>query len=142
LALPGVWDGTVGPVLGIKARIDPRAIPLYEAAAADMWVDRRENYGTALQKLEQALDIDPLYPQAIALAVQAHVFLGQDIQEEGKHLRSRAERLLEQISALQKQQPPPQDLEGQIAPLRSELTALDKEASRLFQAGSEEFAKA
>lgn len=141
-ALPSVWDASLGSVLGVKARIHPDAIPLYEAASTKMWEDRPESYREALQQLHQALQIDPLYSAALGLAAQAHVFIGKDLQEEGERIRSRAKTILAQITAIQESEPPPKDAEAQTASLEKELKALNQEASKLFQAGSQEFSEA
>jgi predicted Zn finger-like uncharacterized protein len=141
---PGVWDATLGPVLGIKARVHPDAIPLKDAAWTLMLSDTDEGYRQALAKLSAALEIDAQYPEAIALLALAHAFMGQDMQRRGAEVTRQFNeatatlRVLNELPADKR----PADWSERVASLHASSQQLKEGAETLYQQGGDEFRSA
>jgi predicted Zn finger-like uncharacterized protein len=140
--LPGVFDQTVGPIVGIKARIHPDAIPLYDAGVTLMLQDTSTGYTKAIAKFEAALVVDSRYPDALAMAGLAYTFRGQDIRNRGASIRGDAEKIITEIKQIQEVKKRPKDAEAQVNKLRTEVAALGKKAGGLYEEGGKDFAKA
>jgi tetratricopeptide (TPR) repeat protein len=141
LVLPGVWDATVGPLVGIKARIHPDAIPLMEQGQARMLDDTDAGYAEGLQKLDAALAKDPLYPEAVAFAGLSHVFWGRDIQDRGRAVRAEGEALVAELKSLTSSKAAKAAPE-RIDELRAKAKKADQEAAKLFETGGDHLQQA
>jgi len=135
--MPGFFDATFGPLLGIKAAVDPKAVVLYEEALALMRDDTDAAYDSAQQSLEAALAIDPQYPQAIALFGLSKIFRGNDLQAEGKVTLERGNKAVEHFKALSALRPRrrPRDYREQLMALQEEATTSGAESKKLFERG-------
>ncbi|MBI5509521.1 MAG: zinc-ribbon domain-containing protein [Deltaproteobacteria bacterium] len=142
--VPRVFDLTLGRLLGIKLTINPEAVAPMERGLAHMLADTDGGYVEAIKDLEQALTIDPKYPDAVALAALAHVFRGADLQAQGKEsyesgAKATAElKALEALSAKDK----PADAAKRVEVLRTQGGKAAAESTRLFEAGGAEMSAA
>lgn len=139
--LPGVWDATIGPLVGVKARVNPQAIPLMEEGLKAMLNDTDKSYDEAIKKFEAALAVDQLYPEALAFVGLAYLFKGKDVHARGLAIREEALKVVAEITALNAEKKRPRDADKTGAELRQKAMKLKAEASKLNEEGSDQFAK-
>ena len=144
VAIPRLFDMTVGRLVGIKLTVNPDAVPLMEKGRADMLLDTDAGYTNALKDLEASLTIDADYPDAIALAALCHIFRGGDIQAQGREIFDAGARASAEIKAydevpLTKR---PADAAKHIEELRAQAAHSATESAKLFEAGGNEVSAA
>jgi predicted Zn finger-like uncharacterized protein len=140
LAIPRLFDVTLGKLVGIKLTVNPAAVSLMEKGYAEMLADTDEAYGGALKSLDQALAIDQDFPDAIALAALCHIFRGNDIQARGKEIYDAGSRATAEIKAYAElpagSRPP--DAAARVEELRAQAGRAARESTQLFEAGGNE----
>ncbi|MEZ4272127.1 MAG: zinc-ribbon domain-containing protein [Myxococcota bacterium] len=133
-AFPGVWDTTVGPVLGIKARINPDAIPHVEQGLEKIWDDTEESYEAALEQFEAALALDALYPDAIVYTALVRIFRGSALRERGQQLRQQGDALLGELQSLLDAKKGKKAQEQ----LRKKIATINQDAAALYEHGGDD----
>nr|ADD95917.1 hypothetical protein [uncultured organism MedDCM-OCT-S01-C81] len=141
LVTPGIFDATIGPYLGIKARINPEAIPLVEQGVQRMLDDVPLAYDEAIVKFEEALAIDRDYPQAIGLVTLAYMFRGADLKAKAQAIRAQAEEKITQITKLQKRAGRSRRVGPKIRDLRSAVQKLSDRSTKVNEEGAAKFTK-
>ena len=130
LVAPRAFDMTLGRVVGIKRTVDPAAVPFVDKGVAAMLEDTDEAYAKAAKEFDQAVKIDPLYADALALGAVAQVWRGSDLQIQGAELVQMAQREQANVRGIQEvtQRPPA---------LTSKLVELQKLAQQHREAGTD-----
>lgn len=143
IALPQVFDATVGPLIGIKAAINPDAIPLVEKANVAIFLDTSSGYEEALSVLENAIELDGQYPEAIAYKGLAHVFKGTDLQAKGRIVTNDGIAAAEALKLLQKtpSRKRPKGYTKRVKMLRTRIVESNKSAKPYFEQGGQEIAR-
>jgi predicted Zn finger-like uncharacterized protein len=139
---PGIFDATIGPLIGVKARIHPDAIPYVEQGYQRLREDTTEAYDDAITKFEKALELDRDYPAALALVSLAYMFRGADLQAEGSAIRAKAEGMIGEITGLQKKNGRSRARGARIQKLRNQVKEMSGEASGIYEEGAKKFEKA
>ncbi|MDP7039631.1 MAG: zinc-ribbon domain-containing protein [Myxococcota bacterium] len=139
-AVPTVFDATFGKILGIKAAINPDAIPFKDQGIEKLLLDTPEGFAAAVEAFDKALALDPEYPEAIAYKGLAYIFRGTDIQEEGRSVYDQGASALTQLKELKSV--PRRKRTKKIKKKINELTDLaetkSKESTALFEKGGKE----
>lgn len=146
-ALPTVFDATVGPLIGVKAAIHPDAIPHFENGRQVMLADTAEAYDTASEHFKRALQVDDLYPQAVALAGLAKVFRGNDLKAQGQRIRDRGSGALSKLKELKDlpKRKRPRNFKRRVKSLQAKIDSANDDSGEYFERGgalvSEGFAR-
>jgi predicted Zn finger-like uncharacterized protein len=138
LAVPRVFDLTVGRFVGIKLTVHPDAVPLVGEAATLLLDDTDAAYGQALAKARAALDLDPRYGDAVAVYGLASVFRGEDVRERGRVFQRRAATAIAEIKRLEElpAAAKPADFAAQAAELRQLAKENNERSGTLYEEGS------
>ena len=139
-AVPTVFDATFGKVLGIKAAINPDAIPFKDEGIAKMLLDTPEGYEEAIKAFDQALAVDPEYPEAIAYKGLAYIFRGTDIQEHGRSVYDQGASALTKLKELKSvpRRRRTKKIKKQIDELTDLAAEKSEESTALFEKGGKE----
>ena len=97
---PPTFDLLIGQWVGIKAGIDPAAVPHFEAGYVKFCSDSEAAYGDASSDFAMALRIDPLYPDAIVFGCLSQVFLSLKIRAHGRIVYDQGSEVVKQINDL------------------------------------------
>jgi len=142
-ALPQVFDATVGPILGIKAAINPEAIPFVDKAKLTILPDTASAYDNALKSLQKAMELDSQYPEAIAYMGLTHVLKGTDLQTEGRSIINAGAIAADEIHRMQKLsvRKRPKNYTKKVAELRRKAADSNTSSKPFLEKGGQEIAK-
>ena len=139
-AAPTVFDATFGKVLGLKAAINPEAIPFKDQGIEKMLLDTPEGFAAAVEAFDKALALDPEYPEAIAYKGLAYIFRGTDIQEQGRSVYDQGASALTKLKELKSvpRRKRTKKIKKKIDTLTDLAAAKSKESTELFEKGGKE----
>lgn len=141
--MPGVFDATVGKALAVKGYVDPQAIEHFQKASRLLLPDTDEAREQALEELDAALAIDPLYPEALALAGIGHALRGDDTKARGRAMLEQGTKALAELKALDElpAHRRPKDAGERIEELRAAVDELNASSSKQLEAGAGSMAR-